>query len=129
VIHSCENDVPPTRHAPGIKKTAVIPIKLLASQLPNFKGEDGNEYKRMSYAIEMTVIGTALEFSLVLDGKRMGAQNVEVEFNEDKKSTTESEREKRMSAFNAKRQAIDLSLKTRNFAAKGKRESYPPGQV
>lgn len=37
-------------------------------------------YKLIEFEIEMTVIGTALEFALIFQGKRMNHSQIETEF-------------------------------------------------
>ncbi|KAF2193120.1 actin-like ATPase domain-containing protein [Zopfia rhizophila CBS 207.26] len=82
-ILSCNDETPPPRFNENTVKTSCTIQSLLdISGLPDLKGRDGLDYKRVNYDIEMTVIGTALEFSLIYEGKRIGKQNVDVEFEE-----------------------------------------------
>jgi hypothetical protein len=49
------------------------------SNLRAFKGADGKYYKRIDFAIEMTVIGAALEFALMYQQKRVGHSSVKAQ--------------------------------------------------
>lgn len=46
------------------------------SNLRPFMGTDGKQYKKIDFSIEMTVIGTALEFALMYQDKRIGHSSV-----------------------------------------------------
>lgn len=49
------------------------------SSLRPFKGTDGKMYKKIDFSIEMTVIGTALEFALMYQGKRIGHSSLQAQ--------------------------------------------------
>lgn len=49
------------------------------SSLRSIRGRDGKNYKRIDFSIEMTVIGTALEFALMYQGKRVGHSSVKAQ--------------------------------------------------
>lgn len=49
------------------------------SNINAIQGKDGHWYKRVDFEIEMTVIGTALDFALIVQGKRVQHGKVETE--------------------------------------------------
>ncbi|KAH6629649.1 hypothetical protein C7974DRAFT_394938 [Boeremia exigua] len=78
-ISTCDDHVPPTRRTSSVREGLEIksdsPIDV--SSLKVFKGIDGRSWRKVSFGIEMKVIGTALEFALIYDGKRIGSSEVE----------------------------------------------------
>jgi hypothetical protein len=80
-ILTCDDKYPPyrrttsVRRGPGIKSKNQIDI----SNLEIFRGADGKLYRRIEFWIEMTVIGTALEFALMYQDKKIGHSHVEPE--------------------------------------------------
>ena len=82
-IYTCDLATQPTRKTKDIKPGCKIEGQLDISGLPELRGKNGQLYKRLIFHVEMTIIGTALEFTLIFQKKRMGQQNVKVEFDEE----------------------------------------------
>lgn len=80
-IFTCNDRNPPTRQTNTVRPGASIqsdkPMDI--SNLRPFKGSDGKYYKRINFAIEMTVIGAALEFALMYQEKRVGHSSVKAQ--------------------------------------------------
>lgn len=80
-IFTCNDRVPPTRLIstvrPGPSIRSEKPVDI--SNLRSFKGVDGKYYKKIDFSIEMTVIGTALEFALMYQGKHIGHSSVKAQ--------------------------------------------------
>lgn len=81
-IYTCDLATQPTRKTKDIKLGCKIGGQLDISGLPELRGKNGQLYKRLMFDVEMTIIGMALEFTLIFQKKRMGQQNVKVEFDE-----------------------------------------------
>jgi hypothetical protein len=64
----------------NVTSSCNIGCTLNISNMPEIVGADGNTYKCVNFEIEMKVIGTALEFVLIVEGKEMDQSHVEVEF-------------------------------------------------
>ncbi|ORY18632.1 hypothetical protein BCR34DRAFT_473300 [Clohesyomyces aquaticus] len=79
-IYLCKDADPPSRMTQNVTSSCNIGSTLNISQTPQIIGADGNTYKRLDFEIEMRVIGTALEFALIVQGKEMDQSQVEVEF-------------------------------------------------
>lgn len=62
-----------------VKPSCTLRANLDVSHMIPFQGLDGNWYKGFSFEIEMTVIGTALDFALIVQGKRVQHGKVEAE--------------------------------------------------
>ena len=80
-IFTCNDQEPPTRQTSSVRQGSEIKSEsyIDISNLRVFKGTDGKSYKRIDFAIEMTVIGAALEFALMYQGKRIGHSQVKAE--------------------------------------------------
>ena len=80
-IFTCNDKEPPSRQTANVKQGSAIKSEqpIDTSNLKIFKGTDGRAYKRIDFAIEMKVIGAALEFALLHQGKRIGHSQIEPE--------------------------------------------------
>lgn len=80
-IFTCDDKEPPNRQTSSVRQGSEIKSKnhIDIANLKPFKGTDGNFYKRIDFAIEMTVIGAALEFALMYQGNKIGHSQVEPE--------------------------------------------------
>ena len=80
-IITCDDKDPPYRRTSSVRQGSEIKSKngIDMSDLNTFKGLNGKRYKRIDFAIEMTVIGTALDFALVYQGNKIGHSQVEPE--------------------------------------------------
>lgn len=80
-IFTCNDKDPPSRQTNSVRQGSAIKSKkhIDIDNLKPFRGTDGKLYKRIDFAIEMTVIGTALEFALMYQGKKIGHSQVEPE--------------------------------------------------
>jgi len=78
-IFKCDDKAAPSRQTDSVHQSSEIKSEkhVDISSLPTFRGTDGKLYKRIDFAIEMTVIGTALEFALMYQGRRIGHSQVE----------------------------------------------------
>jgi hypothetical protein len=70
---------PPTRQTDSVRQGSEIISEndIDIEKLKPYKGADGKYYKRIDSAIEMTVIGAALEFALIYQGTKIGHSQVE----------------------------------------------------
>jgi hypothetical protein len=77
-IHTFTDLVAPSRVTKSLRRSITIeciePIDI--SQTRVSCGQDGSYYKTLPYEVGMTVIGTALEFSLWHKGKKIGCRSV-----------------------------------------------------
>lgn len=48
--------------------------------LPEWRNPNGTLFRKITYDIKMTVVGSSLDFSIYHKGRHMGSQNVAVEF-------------------------------------------------
>lgn len=62
-----------------VKPSCTLKADLDVSNINAIQGKDGHWYKRVDFEIEMTVIGTALDFALIVQGKRVQHGKVETE--------------------------------------------------
>ncbi|KAF2463866.1 uncharacterized protein BDR25DRAFT_272389 [Lindgomyces ingoldianus] len=79
-ISLCGELTPPKRYNNTVRSSCTLKADLDISHIPIIQGFDGNRYKRAHFDIEMTVIGTALDFALFVQGKRINHSQVETEF-------------------------------------------------
>lgn len=79
-ISLCGDLTPPNIVTSSVRSSCTIRAQLDISQTPIIQGVDGKQYKLVEFEIEMTVIGTALEFALIFQGKRMNHSQIETEF-------------------------------------------------
>ncbi|KAH7414561.1 hypothetical protein DE146DRAFT_763391 [Phaeosphaeria sp. MPI-PUGE-AT-0046c] len=76
----CAELIPPQRHNSNtVRPSCTLKANLDVSHIPAIQGLDGNWYKRVDFEIEMTVIGTALDFALIVHGRRVQHGRVETE--------------------------------------------------
>jgi hypothetical protein len=86
-IWSCGETIAPTRKIEGVTPSCKVEAELDISSLPEIQDKNtGTLYKKLIFDIEMKVIGTALEFTLIYDGQRIGQQNITVDFEDSKRS-------------------------------------------
>jgi len=73
---------PPTRKTADVKSLCTIDFTtgIPYEKLPDFTNPKGEVLKRLSFEIEMTPSGASLDFVVLINGKRQGAQNVAVNF-------------------------------------------------
>jgi hypothetical protein len=73
-ILTCNSRSPPSRIAKGVEQSCRLrtdnPIDI--SNIEITIGADGKEYKDVHHEVEMKVIGTAVEFTIIYNGKRVG---------------------------------------------------------
>ena len=77
-IFTCNDRDPPTRQTSTVRQGSTIQAErpMNISNLRPFMGTDGKQYKKIDFSIEMTMIGTALEFALMYQDKRIGHSSV-----------------------------------------------------
>ncbi|KAF3051884.1 hypothetical protein E8E11_011099 [Didymella keratinophila] len=77
-IVTSDDQNPPSRRESSVRDgfdiTSNAPVDV--SQLKTYPGVDGEYYKKVHFALEMKVIGTALEFTVIYDGKRVAHREV-----------------------------------------------------
>lgn len=80
-IFTCNDRDPPTRQISSVRQGSSIQSEksLDICNLRSFRGTDGKQYKKIDFSIEMTVIGAALEFALMYQGKRIGHSEVQAQ--------------------------------------------------
>lgn len=80
-IHACSDPTPPPRYTESVRPSVKLESdsRIDVSRIAEFRGADGNSYKKINFDIEMSVIGTALEFALWHEGKRIGCRSLEAE--------------------------------------------------
>ncbi|KAJ4406589.1 hypothetical protein N0V91_004532 [Didymella pomorum] len=78
-IFKCDDKEAPSRQTDSVRQSSEIKSEkhVDISSLSTFRGTDGKLYKRIDFAIEMSVIGTALEFALMYQGRKIGHSQVE----------------------------------------------------
>lgn len=54
--------------------------KIAVSSLPRYTGPTGKVFGKLNFVIEMTCAGSSVDFTVIYDGKQVGAQNVSVIF-------------------------------------------------
>jgi hypothetical protein len=83
-ILTCEDKEPPSRQTGSVRQGSEITSKnhIDVAKLKPLKGTDGRYYKRIDFAIEMTVIGAALDFALMYQGEKIGHSQVEPELDD-----------------------------------------------
>ena len=79
-IYNCDSSTPPSRLNHQVRSNYYVESVLDISDTTTIQGVDKKEYKKLEFQVEMNVIGTALEFTLVFAGRRMGKCNVRVDF-------------------------------------------------
>lgn len=77
-ISTCDDRVPPIRRTESVREGLEITSSssIDVSSLQVLQGLDGKPYRKVHFDIEMRIIGTALEFALIYDGKRIGSSEV-----------------------------------------------------
>lgn len=81
-LQQCDELNPPTRKTADVKNLCTIDFTVDTPywQLPDYTNPKGEVLKRLEFEIEMTPSGASLEFAVLVNGKRQGAQNVAVNF-------------------------------------------------
>ncbi|KAB5542554.1 hypothetical protein GE09DRAFT_1244906 [Coniochaeta sp. 2T2.1] len=82
-IYECNDDTPPSRQTPRVTVLCSIRVKLdeiKYEDLEDFTTPDGRHMKKWSYDIEMVPSGASTEFAIYCEGKKVGSEKIEVEF-------------------------------------------------
>lgn len=82
-IYECDDDVAPSRIDTSVRKLcdiSITPGDVEYYMLENYIGKNGRLLKRWSYELEMLPSGAATEFAVYYKGKKIGSQNIAVEF-------------------------------------------------
>ncbi|KAH7324239.1 hypothetical protein B0I35DRAFT_449279 [Stachybotrys elegans] len=81
-IYECDEQKPPSRGTDSVNYMCSITWKptLPFSKWKDFKNPKGEMLKRVNYVIEMIPSGATLEFNVYVDGQKMGASSVAVNF-------------------------------------------------
>ena len=80
-IYSSSEMPPPSRLMEGVTKCGTITPggRINLGRMSIVEGKDAKRYRKVEFETEMTVIGTALDFSLWFEGKRFASQTVQPE--------------------------------------------------
>ncbi|KAF1850457.1 uncharacterized protein K460DRAFT_422933 [Cucurbitaria berberidis CBS 394.84] len=80
-IYACDSMTPPSRRDDNVKRSCIIettlPIDI--TKLNEHSGANGHTYKEVHYDLEVSVIGVALEFSIMYNGERVGHNQLQDE--------------------------------------------------
>lgn len=82
-LMQCEDDNPPVRETPSVKTLYDIKwiIEKPWSELETFKSATtGKQVRRLRYVLQMSPSGASLDFVILVDGVRQGAENAQVKF-------------------------------------------------
>jgi hypothetical protein len=81
-LQQCDELNPPTRKTAEVKNLCMIDfaVDIPYRQLQDYTNPNGELLKRLVFEIEMTPSGASLDFAVLINGKRQGAQNVAVNF-------------------------------------------------
>ncbi|KAH8903396.1 actin-like ATPase domain-containing protein [Coniochaeta sp. PMI_546] len=82
-IYECDDDVAPSRKDASVRKLcdiSITPGDVEYHKLEDCFGKNGRLLKRWFYDLEMLPSGAATEFAVYYKGKKIGSQNVAVEF-------------------------------------------------
>lgn len=81
-VHQCEDELAPDRATKTVKHLCTIDCALDTpfSSLPNLKSSSGRVCKKLDFEIEAIPSGASVEFSVYVNGKRLGAQEAEIKF-------------------------------------------------
>ncbi|KAI0430723.1 hypothetical protein F5Y09DRAFT_307087 [Xylaria sp. FL1042] len=81
-IEYCDEKTPPPRNTDVVKRMCSIEcnIDIPFSKLKDSPNPKGTKLKRLDYDIEMVPSGASLEFNVYVEGRKMGASNVAVDF-------------------------------------------------
>lgn len=81
-IYQCEDDNPPSRLSATV--TTLCDIKYSFNtpydSLEDFIGANGKKLKELRYEIEMIPSGASNEFSIYHQGKKLGSQRAQIDF-------------------------------------------------
>ncbi|KAF9777765.1 hypothetical protein IL306_004333 [Fusarium sp. DS 682] len=77
-LFQCEEDLPPSRIEPTVKRFATIDCKSnqAYSTLRDYKNPKGETFKALDFEVRMVPSGAAVEFGVFIDGKRVGKSDV-----------------------------------------------------
>lgn len=78
----CDEDPPPTRKEKSVKRFAKIKCKTNMSydDLQQHPKAKGGNFKKLSYNVMMVPSGAAVEFTVLVDGKKVGSSNVNIHY-------------------------------------------------
>ncbi|KAB8272950.1 hypothetical protein BDV30DRAFT_116736 [Aspergillus minisclerotigenes] len=81
-IYQCASSLPPPRRDKSVTQLCEIKCKLDVpySSLDNFTSPKGKKMKKMSYDVVMVPSGASIEFTVSIDGRKLGAQHVAIEY-------------------------------------------------
>ena len=81
-IYQCEDDDPPTRLEHNVKKLCdyKFTIDTAYHSLENYTGRAEVTSKKLEYEIEMIPSGASTQFRVFHEGKILGSQNVNIDF-------------------------------------------------
>ncbi|KAI0972386.1 hypothetical protein F4678DRAFT_430149 [Xylaria arbuscula] len=81
-IEYCEEKTPPLRKTDEVKRMCSIDVHIGIpyAKLKDYSNPNGKVLKRLDYDIEMVPSGASLEFNIYVEGRKMGASNVAVDF-------------------------------------------------
>lgn len=80
-IYTCDSQTLPSRRTDNVKRGCIIKTSqpIAISHLKEYTGADGQTYKEVHYDLEVSVIGVALEFSIMYNGERVGHSQLQAE--------------------------------------------------
>ncbi|KAF2675108.1 hypothetical protein BT63DRAFT_420337 [Microthyrium microscopicum] len=78
-IYTCDLPDAPTRRTSDVKSLCQIKELLDPTNFPTLKDTQDRPYKRIEFSLEMNVVGSALEFAVIYQGKRIVEKNVKME--------------------------------------------------
>ncbi|KOC12074.1 hypothetical protein AFLA70_48g004071 [Aspergillus flavus AF70] len=82
-ILQCDDDKPPSRRNSSVKELCKIRINrrhVSFNSLEDYMGKNGQHLKKWVYDIEMVPSGASNEFAVIYQGKRLGSEKADIEF-------------------------------------------------
>lgn len=81
-LWQCSDDVPPSRFESSVTRLCIVgcEIDVPFSKFKNYTNPCGEKLKRLDYEIEMVPSGATVEFAVYIQGRKQGAQNVQIVF-------------------------------------------------
>ena len=81
-LYQCEDEKAPSRKIKSVTKLCTIECELDVpfSSLPLSMNPSGEIYRKLNYNLEMVPSGASVEFSVYIDGRKQGGENVAIKF-------------------------------------------------